>query len=209
MPGKPVVPELDLAFAISASASNADETFNKMKEVINSIIDKYGSGRIHYGFVVFGTNAFSKVNFGDIYPSDEQLKNTVSSVPRPTGSPSLDKLLTKAKDLFDAHNNHPKAKKVLVVIVDDKSTTSSNVIKSKAKDVIDRGVRVIPVAIGNDADPTQLEETTDDEGNVIKDKDIDDPEELGKKIMDKILKGRKKQLFIAKFLNSLYHNSVQ
>lgn len=181
---------MDLAFAISATASNADRTFKRMKEIMHSIVDKYGSSKIHYGLVVFGASPVNKISFGDIYPSDENLKTAIEAAPRVVGSPSLDKLLSEGNKLFSSHKNHPKARKVLVIIIDNKSGDSPSVIQSKAKNLIDRGVLVIPVAIGNNADPKQLEKTTDDKGNVIKEeKDGDDPDELGEKIMEKILKG--------------------
>jgi len=160
-----------------------------MKEVIYSIIDEYGSSKIHYGFVVFGSGSAIVNAFDDKQITDLQLKSTIVSTRKLAGPVQLDNLLAKAKGMFDSHS-HSKAKKVLVVMLDNKAVTSPKDIKEKAKDLLDKNVKVIPVAIGNDADPQQLQKTTDDEGNVIKDKDISDPEKLGNKIMEKALKGR-------------------
>jgi hypothetical protein len=190
LPGKPEVPELDLAFAVSATAANADNTFAQMKETINSIVEKYGSNKIHYGFIVFGSTASIKVNLGEEFPSDEKLKNFIASTPRTRGRPSLDNALNEAKTLFEGRAARPKAKKVLVIILDKQSDTSSSVIQSRAKSVMDKGVKVIPVAIGNEVDPTQLTKTTDDNENLIEEPVITDPVILGEKIMEKALKGK-------------------
>lgn len=187
--GKPLIPELDLVFAISATSSNPEKTFNKMKEVIYSIIDNYGSSKIHYGFVVFGSGSTISNAFDNKQPNDLQLKSIITNTQRAGGPVQLDNLLTKVKGMYNSHS-HSKAKKVLVVMLDNKAITSPSDIKSSANELMDKNVKVVLVAIGNDADPKQLEKATDDEGNVIKDKDIADPEGLGQKIMDRALKGR-------------------
>lgn len=48
---------------------------------------------------------------------------------------------------------------------------------------------VIPVGIGSDADRKELEELTPDVSDVIITSKVDDPDELGRKIMEKVLKG--------------------
>ena len=76
---------------------------------------------------------------------------------------------------------------VLVVIVDRKSSNSPADIKTIADPLEKNGIRVIPVAVGSDADPEELEKTTTSKKNVIKVPKNEKPNRLGQKIMDKIL----------------------
>ena len=53
--GEPPVPEIDLAFALSATGLDADKTFSLMKDTIKYIVNKYGTDKIHHGLLAFGS----------------------------------------------------------------------------------------------------------------------------------------------------------
>ena len=78
----PSVSEVDLAFAISATATDADETFSRIKETTKYIVNKYGTDKIHHGLLVFG-NAPSRVrDFRRDAFTREEVIRLLDSVPR-------------------------------------------------------------------------------------------------------------------------------
>ena len=105
--------ETNLAFAISATALEAEETYTFMKDIIKWIIDKYGTQRLEYSVIVYGGSASTQVTFGEIFESDAELIKSVGSMARVTGAPSLDKALEAAKDQFESPLIRPNAAKVL------------------------------------------------------------------------------------------------
>lgn len=182
------IPEVDLAFAISAASVKADENFEKAKEVIKSIIDAYSMNKIRYGVIVFGSSASIKVSFGDDFPTDEDLKNVITILSGSNERPALDEALKKGKELFDEAPERPNVKKVLVVITDTKSTTKLDNLKPIAKMLQDDGIKVIPVVIGDYY--VELEETTSEKTNVVNVTTDVDVIILKVKIMAKVFKGK-------------------
>ena len=184
------IPEVDLAFAISAASVKADDNFEKAKEVIKSIIDTYAMNKLRYGVIVFGSSASIKVSFGDDFPTDENLKNVITILSGSNERPALDEALKKGKELFDEAPERPNARKVLVFITDLKSTSKLADLKATAKKLEDDGIRVIPVAIGGEVDHIELEETTSDKTNVVNVNTDVYVIVLKEKIMSKVFKGK-------------------
>ena len=80
---EPSVPEIDLAFAISATASDADDTFLRIKDTIKYIVNKYGTEKIHgYGLLVFGTMPSRGRGFSREMISQDDLISLLNAVPR-------------------------------------------------------------------------------------------------------------------------------
>ncbi len=185
----PSIPEVDLTFAISAASVKADDNFEKAKEVIKAIIDTYSMNKLRYGVIVFGSRASIRVSFGDDFPSDEGLKNVIDFLSGSKETPDLDDALKKGKELFDEAQERPNARKVLVVIIDKKSTSKLDDVKASAKLLQDDGITVIPVVIGDEVDPVECGEITPDKTNVVNVTTDVDVMELKEKIMAKVFKG--------------------
>lgn len=60
----------------------------------------------------------------------------------------------------------------------------------KARPLEEKGIRVIPVALGSESDPKELTIATTNKMNLIKAGDNEDPKTLGDKIMDKVIEGK-------------------
>lgn len=82
-----------------------------MKEIVSSIIARYGSFNISYSVLVFGDSVKEHVRFTDSFPDDRALQDFINNQPRLSGS-SLDKALDTAKRLLQS-SPRPQAKKVL------------------------------------------------------------------------------------------------
>ena len=179
---------MDLGFAISASAQDADETFKLMKEAISSITERYETSNIRYALLTFGTTVKREVNFTLDLPDPEALRKALASASKPSGEPDLQRALEEAKMLFKQAPSRPGAKKVLVVIMDKKSISDSSEVEQASKPLEDVNIVVVPVAVGPAASLSELEKTTTNKKfMVIVGKD-EDPDTLGEEIMRKALK---------------------
>ena len=86
----------------------------------------------------------------------------------------------------------PGVKRILVVLVDKKSVGDTDDTKKlqAAKELYGEDVVIIPVAIGDEADPTELSKITDRKDAVIRESTNITPEELAKKIMEMSFSGK-------------------
>lgn len=183
-------PQIDLAFVISAYATSAADTFQRIKDTLNAIVEEYGvTGRIRYGLVTFGRDATQKLSFSEEISDINSLKAKIRFTQRPFGEPDLQRALEEAKKLFDSEPKRPDAKKVIVVITDKKSTSRPEDVKKSFIPLEEGGVIVVPVAVGSSADPNELERITSNRGYLIKTERELDPDVTAEQIMDKVLKG--------------------
>ena len=180
---------VDLGFALSASASDANKNFAKMKSVINSIIDQYSISRLKYGVVVYGDDAKTVIDFKRVFPKEEDLKQYLSSVTPATGGSRLDKGLAQGEQLFVSGGARPNARKVLVVFTDKKSTGSEQMAQAEAKKLRDQGIKVIAIALGSESDVAELKDVATDDRHVIRAKKTEDSDKLAVEVMELAFKG--------------------
>lgn len=174
-------------FVVSAQASNS---LSYMKDVITDIMQNYSTHLIHYAVVLYGDEPLVVLKFSDGVTDPDQLTEIVRSAPEVPGNSALDKALQKAKQLFVEDDGvRPDARKVLVVITDDKSSGDEEVAKGIANDLTDKLVTLITVAVGEDASPKELESLTPTDGASLNTTTNEDPGETGKQIIQTILKG--------------------
>ena len=168
---------------------SASDTFERIKDTITAIVDEYGiTDRLRYGLIVFGRNAVQKLSFSE--ESDmNSLKAKIKSSQRQGGEPNLQKALEEAKRLFDSEPTEPDVKKVLVVITDRRSTGRPEDVKEAVVPLEEGGVKIVPVAVGSSADPTELEGITSNRGYLIETQRKLDPDLTAEKIMEKVLQG--------------------
>lgn len=176
------MPIVDLAFALSASAIDANENFRKMKDIVKSMVEMYGSGRIRYSVIVYGENPSVKLKFTDI-STDENLISFLDIIPRTSGVPSLQRALAEAKKNFDETPSREKARNVLVVIADKKSGSRPADVRGKAIVLEEAGIKVIPVALGNRADVAEIVLTSADNSSLIIVKNADKPQDIAERIL--------------------------
>lgn len=99
------------------------------------------------------------------------------------------RVLRESLKLFNETGARPTARRVLVVIMDKKSEVPLPSITVAAKGLHDNHIKVIPVAVGKEADVNQLANTTTQGSNLIETPKKFVPGKLGETIMTKILKG--------------------
>lgn len=184
------IPQIDLGFAISATAVSAPDTFQHIKETIMRIIEEYGiTRRLRNALVVFGRDAVPILSFSEDFVHFSALKTKIMSAPRPVGEPNLENVLKEAKKMFDPQQTRPGVKKVLVVIIDKKSTSSPENVRKALAPLEEQKVKIVPVAVGSFADTTELEGITSNRGYLIETPRDLDPDITAEEIMAKVLKG--------------------
>ena len=156
---------------------------------MKSIVNMHNPDRIRYSIAIFDETVTPVVSFSK-HPQDiQKILEALDKPPQPSGLPDLKTLLEEAKKVFEKDSGRPKANKVLVVVTDSKSPSTSDDIKEAATPLEEEGIIVIAVAVGDEANSKQLEKMTPDmQTSLSVDKD-EDPDDIGDKIMVMVLEG--------------------
>ena len=186
------VPKMDVAFAISATAFQSDANFKKMQDTIKEFIDRFGvQGRVHYALVTFGDPPSIHLQFSDKSASLSTLKGLIEGVPKPSKEAALDKALRTAKMLFKpAAGGRVDAEKILVVMTDRESDSSSEDSMKASKQLEHEGIRVIAVPLGDEDNVNELKPIVPIKEDVIKPNTTDKPRDIADKIIDNMLDGK-------------------
>ena len=161
-----------------------------MKDATKFILDKYGTEDARYSLITTGREASIKIDFTDDYKNTQQFKNAIDAVQRPEGTPDLKEAIDQAKKVFDNAPPRPGAKKVLVVLIDQKSVNYPQVLSASAKNLEESKILVLPVAVGSLADLDELSRLAPSKGIVIQVDDDEDGDAIAQKIMDDGVKGK-------------------
>ena len=163
---------------------------NKTKEIIKEIVKTYGINKVHYSLATLGDKLDIALKFNLQVDSNAQFMAYVDSIPNVKGGSDLAKALEESPSIFAEDNGgRPNAKKILVVVVDNKSDSSENDIEDAVSVVEEAGIRVIPVGL-DQADKTELQSTTLVEDDVLTPSNDDTPEDIAHDIMDRALNGK-------------------
>ena len=158
-----------------------------MKDALDTIIKQYGTDKIRYAVIAFGSASSVVVKFGDDRGKDE-LRSFVKQLRRPAGDPDIEKALKEAESLFENAPSRPGSKKVLVIFIDKKSTNSHNDIKKAAKPLIENNVTIVPAVVGSEIDRDEIEVIPPNK-HYIAICPLPTPETWPEIIVDKALKG--------------------
>ena len=179
-------PPIDIAFALSASGISATKTFSLMKDTVQRIVDKHGTGSLRYSIILFSDSANITIRFSEEYSSLNQLKTSIEALPLRTGGSSLTEALKAAKNAFQDSGVRKDAIHVLVVITDEGSGEREDDVEKAAKPLEESGIVVIPVGVGDQVDDKELKIITSNKDNVILVDEEEDPDNLMVLIMAKI-----------------------
>lgn len=70
--------EIDLAFAISSAAADADKTFQRMKDTVKKIMQEYKTDKLRYAVMAFGDQTVSPLTFGRTFPDEKMVVSYTS-----------------------------------------------------------------------------------------------------------------------------------
>lgn len=130
---------------------------------MQTIVNRYGQGRIYYSVIVVNsTNPYTVYKFGTVFPDKEVLVNALSKIQQnKVGGSALDKALQLAKTNYETNNNvRAFALKFVVVITDKKTGITKGVLRSSFTPLQESGVRVISAGIGEEVNLLELKYIT-------------------------------------------------
>ena len=182
---------MDVAFAISATAFQSDSNFEKMQDTVKEFVDRFGvHGRVHYALVTFGDRPTIHLQFINKSKSLSTLKDLIERVPIPSKEAAVDKALSTAKMLFSpAAGGRVDAKKILVVMTDRESDSSSKDAMKSSQQLTVEGIRVIAVPLGDERNVNEAKTIVSIKEDVIKSNITDQPRDIANKIIDNLLDG--------------------
>ena len=181
------IPDIDLVFALSAAAVDAEDTFDKIIYTVDEIIKLYGTDQIRYALMAFGDTPSVVVDFSD-GRGKEALRAIVQQLRRPTGEPDVVKTLKEAEKLFDNAPPRPGSRKIVVIFVDKKTANSRGDLKEAAESITEKNVTLVPVVIGPEVDIDEIEVIPTNKEYIATCEPIE-PQTWPEIIIDKFLKG--------------------
>ena len=182
-------PAMDLVFAISANSRNADSTFELMKDSIKKIMYDlgYANGNVQYGVIAYGS-ALVHLNESSL-DNIQGLRAYVEEITKQSRDPEIHTTLQEALEMFQEPGARPGAKQVLVVFTDKKSTSTEEEIEFGSKLLDEERVRVIPVAIGDEAAPDELVKVTPFKDDLVEANEDEETWRLARQIIIIALSG--------------------
>ena len=192
-------------FALSSTSSDKDETFQLMTDTVESLLQRYDSSNIRFGLLEYGDDVNIVVdlkNETDAAGVKSELAVIVPSV----GLSALDRALEAALNMFFEAGDRKDADRVLVVMTDKNSLIDEEEIVRATKPLLHMAVKIIPVVIGDEVDPTNFKFVAP-KGNIIQTNKDEDPTDLGEKIMERVISkyiACWKQV-ISEYLTPLFH----
>ena len=193
-------------FALDGSESLAKNGFDKIKDLVKTMLDNYtiSESETHVGVIEFSNDAnviFQLDKLFELASIKDQVQRIIPSGGKETVT---DEVLRKSTDqVFDAKSGgRPGASKVLIIITDGKSS-GEEPPKRAVKPVKEKGVRVYVVNIGEDTDKDELEDIVPTEKNIYPVKNPDEVPRVAPKLVEDIDKDIKKRKFGVHYFSQL------
>lgn len=146
---------MDVVFTFGACGPNADEVFEKEKDMVSGFLETIKVADTYYGVVEYGEQkANIRARLGD-FRNKERLNEHINKIPRSGEGRAIDKALEKARELL-LESGRSDARKALVIFANGKSSARLAELTQEAKTLHDAGVKIIAVGIGDDIDDEEL-----------------------------------------------------
>ena len=179
------VPKLDLVFALSSTSPDKDETFQLMTDTVKSLLQRYDSSNIRFGLLEYGDDVNIVVDLKNETDA-AGMKAELAVIAPSVGLSALDRALEAAKNMFFEAGDRKDADRVLVVMTDKNSLVDEEEIIGATKPLEKMAVKIIPVVIGDEVDPTNFKFVAP-KGNIIETNKDEDPTDLGEEIMERVI----------------------
>ena len=118
-----------------------------MKQIINTIVDRYGVNKVRFSFIVYGSRVTTRFTFDNAPITQEELIKAVNGTEKVTGDPDLEKALEEAEQLF-TKTSRPNATRVFVVLTDIVGSGDDNSLIATSARLRKGGVLILSVGFG-------------------------------------------------------------
>ena len=175
---KPV--SLDLGFVFGANGLNADTTFAQEKELAKKMIEKFDISMTStsVGAIVYDSNARLVWRLGDLVDARSTIYNIDRLQRFRNGNNVLKALGIARDDLFSIKNGARRGVPKTLIVFIDKTEVRDQRLQDTAKQLKDKGVKVIVIAIGPEVDKKDVA------GVATGTKDLIKPLDLSKSMED-------------------------
>ncbi len=150
-----------------ADGSNADATLNAEKALIKKVVDKFdiGPSAMLLGSVLYESTPDLVFKLRD-YATRQQLKDAIDGIRRVRGGSDIVKGLEMVRDqLFNERNGARRnVPKTVIVFVNRRlrSDNEARQVARIARDLREKGVKIIAIGIGKEADKRLVTSLTND-----------------------------------------------
>lgn len=147
------IPNVDIGFALNSVTADSVVIFTLMKNVINTIVQRYGVSRVRFSVIVYGSRKTTRLaDFSQKFTQEDLIRavNDLDPVPTPSSS-QLEEALKTAERIFKA-TARPDAKKVFVVLTDSQSADSGNALEVQTARLRRQDVLILSVGFGSQSD---------------------------------------------------------
>ena len=169
---------LEIIFTMGSANPNGRTIFNCQKNIVKGMLDLYTPElnplstsnlkpyqSVVYGVIVYGDKAVPVVKIGQI-PDTKQLGTFVDQLSWPGEGTSFEEGLVQAEKLFhQSSNKNPR--KVLVLFVNDRSDVDSSTLKELVERLMEKGIELRVIAVGDRIDYNQINVLTDGSEDVV------------------------------------------
>lgn len=147
----------DILFLLDASGSITRTNFDKQLNFVRDFAKQYiiGPNNIQVGVATFSTSVQEQIRLNQ-YSSAPALLAAISAVSQDGGLTYTDEGLQFARTTAFTHGGRPNASKIVVVLTDGRSYSSSSTISEANKLKNMPGMKVISIGIGSSVDKTEL-----------------------------------------------------
>ena len=180
---------MDVVFTFGACGPNADEVFEKEKDMVSGFLETITVADTYYGVIEYGdSKANIMARLGD-FRNKERLNQYINTIPRSGEGRAIDKALEKARELL-LDSGRSDARKALVIFANGKSSSRLAELTNEAKPLHDAGVKIIAVGIGDDVDDEELNSIATNKDKVILAQPYDEATPLGHLLAHEVSEGR-------------------
>ena len=188
-----------MVFALDGSESLAEKGFDKIKDLVKTMIDNYtiSEEETHVGIIEFSDKANVILPLNKLF-EPTSIKHQVQRVIPSGGKKTVtDEALRKSADeVFDVTSGgRPGSTKVLIIVTDGKST-GKEPPKRAVQPVKEKGIRVYVVNIGEDTDKDELEDIVPTDKNIYPVKNPNELPDVGSKLVGDIDGDIKKRKYL-------------
>ena len=165
--------KLDLGIVFGSNGENAQFTFAAEKELAKKMIDKYdiSTSATLIGAISYDNDARVEWRFGDVIDAQSTIER-IDRLQRYRNGNNVLKALEIARDVLFKINNGARrdVPKTLIVLI-DKTEARDQRLGDTAKQLKDKGVKVIVIAIGPEVDKKDVAGIVSDPKDVISSSD--------------------------------------
>ena len=165
---------LDLGFLFGANVRNADATFTREKELAKKMIEKFDISRTStsVGAVVYDSGGRLAWRLGDLADARSTIYN-INRLQRLRNGNNILKALEIARDdLFSIKNGARRGVPKTLIVFIDKTEARDQRLEDTAKQLKDKGVKVIVIAVGPEVDKKDVAGIASSPNDLIKPVDL-------------------------------------